>query len=139
MKRPIIKNSISLVALAMLFFVFSCTKPHKVVTPILPIETYSYQLYDSVEGSTSSTHYSLNRIFEFKYDPNLDKCYIDNEQVIPARIDTFDRHEFWKRGYINSRDYHNRIIFNGDTITIHHKVLNQIGESGFRYTHGVKL
>ena len=133
------KKSISVLASAMLFFVVSCTKDYHTIQTILPLETYSYQLYDSVEGTTNTSHYSLNRIIEFQFDPNVDKCYMANEKITPTKIDTFDRHFFWKRGYVNREDFFHRIIFNGDTITIHHKVENQAGESGFRYTHGVKL
>ena len=61
-----------------------------------------------------------------------------NHKAFPVQMDTFNRHHFWKRGYVNQNDFYNRIVFNGDTITIHHRVNNQIGESGFRYTHGIK-
>ena len=126
-------------AIAMLFFGISCNKPKPPVHTYSPIITYKYQLFDSVEGHTNSTHYSLNRTIEFQYDPNVDKCYMPKNRSPEHQIDTFDRHHFWKRGYLNRMDNHHRIIFNGDTITIHHAVENQVGESGFRYTHGVRL
>ena len=137
MNLPIVNKSIPVVAIALLFFTVSCEKSYKVA--VLPIEVYQYKLYDSVEGVTNSSHYSLNRVIEFDYDPNLDKCYMPNHKLYPVQTDTFDRHHFWKRGYMNRRDMHHRIIFNGDTITIHHKLENTIGEGGFRYTHGIKL
>lgn len=139
MKLPINKKAYQVLAIAMIFFGVSCTKPFEKVRSYMPIETYRYQMFDSVEGHTNSNHYSLNRTIEFQYDPNVDKCYMANSRNAEVQIDTFDRHEFWKRGYINRIDFHNRIIFNGDTITIHYKVIDQVGESGFRYTHGVKL
>ena len=120
--------------------VASCKKSVEDTSPtILPLETFTYQLYDSVEGKAGVEHFRLNRILEFQYDPNVDKCYLPKENSPEPQIDTFDRSEYWKRGYINRADFYHRIIFNGDTITIHHNTNNTVGTSNFRFTQGVRL
>lgn len=136
MNRTTIHKSI-LVTLAAVLFVFaSCQKEAEEVHSI-PIIKYSYWIYDSVEGIGDVQSYAVNRLLEINYDTNVDKCYMAQENTNPIIMDTFDRSPNWKRGYVNRRDLMHRIIFNGDTITIHHNVNNQIGQSGFRYTHGV--
>jgi len=139
MKKPQYKNICFFLASACMFFGVSCQKPKQAGPTTLPLETFKYQIYDSVEGHTNSTHYAVNRIIEFQYDPNVDKCYMPQVNIQPAKTDTFDRHHFWERGYVNQNDFHHRIIFNDDKITIHYKIDNPMGESGFRYTSGVQL
>jgi hypothetical protein len=120
--------------------VASCKKSVEQPVPkMLPLETFTYQLYDSVEGKSGVKHFELNRILEFQYDPNVDKCYLPKENVPEPKIDTFDRSAHWKRGYVNRNDFFHRIIFNGDTITIHHNTNNTVGTSNFRFTQGVRL
>ncbi len=139
MYRPTIHKTLFSAAFVATFFMISCKKSYTVVSATLPIEHYSYLIYDSVEGQTNTYHYPVNRILTFQYDPNLDKCYMPQPISVGTGIDTFDRSPLWKRGYINRRDFHHRIIFNSDTITINHSVDNSAGEKRFRYTSGVKI
>lgn len=125
------------VCFAILFVLVSCKKEPKPVKA-LPLIEYSFWIYDSVEGTKDVEHFAINKIIKLQYDPNVDKCYMAKNDLINPAIDTFDRSPNWKRGYVNRADLMHRIIFNGDTITIHHNVQNQIGELGFRYTHGIK-
>ena len=136
MKAPTTIKITSAAILAAMFFIVSCDK--QPAEPALqPIINYSYWIFDSVEGTKDVAHFTIDRKVEVQYDPNVDKCYMENWYY--TRQDTFDRSPYWKRGYVNRNDFFNRIIFNGDTITIHHNVQNQVGQSGFRYIHGVKL
>lgn len=123
--------------IVVLFVVSSCQKEKK-ITPLIPLVEYSYWIYDSVEGTKNVEHFPVGRVLKINYDPNVDKCYMAKNSTANAAVDTFDRSLNWKRGYVNRTDLMHRIIFNGDTITIHHNVQNQIGQSGFRYTHGIK-
>lgn len=133
-----ILHKVIFAALIVVVFAFaSCEKKAPESTRI-PIVTYKVLIYDSVEGTAGVEHYSINRLLEIQYDANFDLCYMANNDLANPRVDTFDRSPHWKRGYINRQDFMHRIIFNGDTITIHHNVQNQIGQSGFRYTHGIK-
>lgn len=137
MNRPILHKSLISSFVAGLIIFASCQKEPVETIPVQPLIKYSYWIYDSVEGAQNVEHFSINRLVEIMYDPGVDKCYMER-QFEKNKIDTFDRSSFWKRGYVNRRDLMHRIIFNGDTITIHHNVQNQIGETRFRYTHGVK-
>ncbi len=139
MSFPTIHKTLFATACVAILFCASCEKSYVVVNPVLPIEDYSYLIYDSVEGEANTYHYPISRIIRFQYDPNIDKCYMPQPTSVGSGIDTFDRSPLWKRGYVNRRDFHHRIIFNSDTITIHHNVENGSGEKGFRYTSGIKL
>ena len=137
MNRPTLHKSLLAVLVGVLFFMVSCEKKPEQTIPVQPLISYSYWIYDSVEGDNSTEHFAISRLVEILYDPGVDKCYMANN-IQNTQIDTFDRSPHWRRGYINRNDFLHRIIFNGDTITIHHNVQNQIGETKFRYTLGVK-
>lgn len=139
MHLQLLHKTVCASALAALLLFASCDKSYNVVNPILPIVNYSYLIYDSVEGHSNTYHYPVQRIINFQYDPNVDKCFMAQPTDIGTGIDTFDRSDFWKRGYINRRDLQHRIIFNADTITIHHRVNNTVGQKNFRYINGVKI
>jgi hypothetical protein len=113
----------------------SCNKSYNVVSPILPIEHYSFLMFDSIEGVTTTNHFPINRIIMFQYDPNFDKCYMKNPS---PRVDTFDRSAFFVRAYINRTNSRHRIIFNADTVIIHYPGPGGTIDEGFRYTKGVK-
>lgn len=122
-------------------FSLGCKKDYEVITAIKPVVNYSYWIYDSVEGVNSTNHFPVNRVVGIKYDPNVDKCYMNKVNPNDIGIDTFDRSAHWKRGYVNRHDIFHRIIFNGDTITIHYPgpPMTGPGNGGFRYTSGIKL
>lgn len=141
MKRTTTYQSLSLLLLSASVFMFSCKKDYQVAHTILPIVHYSYWIYDSVEGTHSANHFNISRTIAIQYDPNLDVCYMERITDPIGLMDTFDRSPYWKRGYTNRQDFKHRIIFNADTITIHYPPppMTNPGNSGFRYTSGVKL
>lgn len=141
MKWKTTQKSLLLVLSSITLFMFSCKKDFNVVNSVLPIINYSYWIYDSVEGVNSASHFEVSRMIEITYDPNADRCYMDNDTSPNVLMDTFERSPYWKRGYTNIRDFKHRIIFNVDTITIHYPppLVTTPGNGGFRYTSGLKL